>query len=238
MGRGDRGTPPKGRQAMSEMGRQASLRSPSKKMIKNKKQAIILLGPPGSGKGTQANLLAEKLGFVHLDSGDIIREHFKKFPDDPEVKKAKRLYNQGELIPPSTITKWIKEKIKGNIISSGSPRTLYEAKKLKEFFKKNNYELKIFNIAISPQETMKRNTLRGRDIIDTPKKIKERLEVYEKRTKPVLDFFSSQVIQINGEQTIEKVHQDIINAGGWSDIDQDNESSCQSCPARCPYRRT
>lgn len=211
-------------------------------MIDDEKLAIILLGPPGAGKGTQAKLLARKLAGAHLGSGDVIRAKIKSQAADPQMQRFKEIYDKGELLPSEVVMKWAKEEIKKTkkniLVFEGWTRTVVEARELSSFLTKRGFEILILNLNISPEETVKRNTLRGRDIVDRPDKIKERLKVYEKETKPVLDFFGNKVIQINGQQSIEKVHQDILKAGRWSALGSNNESPCQSCQVKCPYRRT
>lgn len=179
------------------------------------KTAYIFLGPPGAGKGTQAKLVAEKLGVVHISTGDIVRQHIKNNPD------AERIYNQGKILPDSLIMDWMDDeilKIKGDIVLDGMPRTVAQAEGFLTFFKQHNYKVKIFNININPQESIKRNVLRGRDEVDTEKKIKERLEVYKNISLPALELLGNKAININGEQAINKVHAEI-----WSHISPDNE---------------
>ncbi len=199
--------------------------------MKDSKLAIFFLGPPGAGKDTQAELLAKKLNLAFLSSGNIVRQKVKK---DPEMQK---IYDAGKLTPPEVMIKWTKEVIDltKSFVFSGALRTLPEAKELIFFLQENGYKIKIFNIEISPTETLKRNLLRARDIIDTKDKIKERLEVYNEQTKPVLDFLGEQVIQINGQQSIENVHKDIVNAGGWENFSPNNGATCASCQARCVF---
>lgn len=135
--------------------------------------AIILFGPPGSGKGTQAQLLAEKFDLMHLDSGRYIREtlYNPKFRKNKIIQREKKINEAGKLNTPSWVLKIIGERVdkigalgKG-IIFSGSPRTLYEAvgdKKrkgiieiLEKIYKKKN--IFIFKIDISEKRTIERN---------------------------------------------------------------------------------
>jgi len=94
---------------------------------------IVLLGPPGAGKGTQAVILAEKKGFLHLSTGDILRENVKK---GTEIgKKAKAFMEKGELVPDDIVIEMMLDTIKNareqeNFILDGFPRTAYQAKKL------------------------------------------------------------------------------------------------------------
>ncbi|MCX5688005.1 MAG: adenylate kinase [Candidatus Omnitrophica bacterium] len=94
---------------------------------------IVLLGPPGAGKGTQAVMLAEKEGFLHFSTGDILRENVKK--DTQIGKKAKAFMEKGELVPDDIVIEMMLDTIKNaepkkDFILDGFPRTVYQAKKL------------------------------------------------------------------------------------------------------------
>lgn len=127
------------------------------------KKAIFVLGPPGSGKGTQAKLLAEKFGFFHFITSVVGKEYIATH-DDPETQKQLENYKTGLLYDPPWVIKVIKEKTEevfknyNGIVYDGSPRTLLEAEFLPQFLsdligKKN---IKIIEIAVSDEETKKR----------------------------------------------------------------------------------
>ncbi|MDO8602336.1 MAG: adenylate kinase [Candidatus Omnitrophota bacterium] len=94
---------------------------------------MVLLGPPGAGKGTQAVMLAEKKGFLHLSTGDILRENVKNNTDIG--KKAKEFMEKGELVSDDIVIEMMLDTIKNarkknDFILDGFPRTVYQAKKL------------------------------------------------------------------------------------------------------------
>ena len=94
---------------------------------------MVLLGPPGAGKGTQAVMLAEKKGFLHLSTGDILRENVKNNTDIG--KKAKEFMEKGELVPDDIVIEMMLDTIKNargqeDFILDGFPRTVYQAKNL------------------------------------------------------------------------------------------------------------
>lgn len=141
------------------------------------KQVIILLGPPGSGKGTQAELLAEKLNLYYLETSSIIVANLKniKKGDFIIVKgkkyfliEEKKIRERGKLMSPPLIVFWIKNKIKelakvGKGLSiAGSPRTLYEGKEVTPFLKKlyRASNIKIILITLSPEQSIWRGTRR------------------------------------------------------------------------------
>lgn len=217
--------------------------------MKDSKQATFLLGPPGAGKGTQAKLLAEKLNAIHIGSGDVVRQKIQQ----PGQEKLKKIYNKGQLLPSEIILQWGKEEVKKiknkDIIFEGWTRNVEEAKTMEKLVQERGYQTKVLNIWISPKETMKRNLKRGRED-DTRETIKKRLEVYKQETAPVLDYFDDKVIKIDGEQSIQQVHQDILkyfsneqkkdskNPPSQPDSIQDNKQGCpQNCPG-CSHGRT
>ncbi len=99
------------------------------------KKAFIIYGPPGAGKGTQANLLAGKLGLIHFDTGRYLEQivHDPEKQSDPEIRKEKEIFDSGVLMTPDFVLKIISQKSAEvsksgfGIVFSGSPRTLYEA---------------------------------------------------------------------------------------------------------------
>lgn len=105
------------------------------KKFAEKKKAIMVLGPPGSGKGTQAELLAEKLGFFHFITSQVGKDYTRTHKD-PETQRQMKIYKKGVLFEPPWLLKVVKEKTREitsrgkGIVYDGSPRTLYEAKGL------------------------------------------------------------------------------------------------------------
>ena len=100
---------------------------------------LVLLGPPGAGKGTQAVMLSEKLGLLHLSTGDILRENVKK--GSPIGKKASSFMEKGELVPDEVVIEMMLDKIKTSetdkgFILDGFPRTMYQAKRMDAELKK------------------------------------------------------------------------------------------------------
>lgn len=94
---------------------------------------MVLLGPPGAGKGTQAVILSERLGFLHLSTGDILRENVKQAT--PIGKKASSYMEKGELVPDDMVIEMMLDEINSGdrnkgFILDGFPRTIYQAKKL------------------------------------------------------------------------------------------------------------
>src|SRR3989344_1754844 len=137
----------------------------------HKKWAVFLIGPPGSGKGTQADLLAQRFGLVHVQTSKLGEEKINNqefVKNDPEVAEVKRLYDKGELFPPPWTVKIVLQKAEElanegkGIIFSGSPRTIYEVDQEMPYFD-NLYgkeNIKVVNIKIDEEESVFRNSNR------------------------------------------------------------------------------
>lgn len=122
-------------------------------------RVFILLGPPGSGKGTQAKNLSQYFHLTHISTGDLLRDQIHK---KTELGKAVDVYMQiGQLVPDEMILHMLFERIsasdcKKGYILDGFPRTLAQAEKLQAYFAENKIEPFVFNLDLSDQEIIKR----------------------------------------------------------------------------------
>jgi adenylate kinase len=175
---------------------------------------LVFLGPPGSGKGTQAARLAEKLGLVHLSTGDVLRQAVRQGSE--LGKKAEGYMSRGELVPDDLIIALIEEKItdgelENGFILDGFPRTVPQAESLDVMFKKHRIRLdKAILFRVGEQEIMKR--LKGRAEIegrsdDTEEVIRNRLDVYTRQTQPIEQLYERQsiLVEIPAEDTPENI---------------------------------
>jgi len=161
---------------------------------------IVIFGPPGSGKGTQSERIINKYGLTHISTGDMLRLEMKNGTELGE--KAKNFINQGQLVPDEVIIGMIKNKIievenqsKG-IIFDGFPRTVEQAKALKELLNQRGEQIEIMlDLVVERQELLNRLTKRSETsgrADDTPETIENRLKVYEEITSPVIQFYKSE----------------------------------------------
>ena len=158
---------------------------------------LILLGPPGCGKGTQAVNLDKKYDYSQLSTGDILREAIAK--KTPTGKIVKEVLASGKLVDDELIIKIMEEKIietqsKPGRIFDGFPRTLVQANELEGLLERNQMNLDlIIELVVDEHDLMQRIMKRAQEsaekrVDDNSVIVKKRLEVYNKETKPIVNF--------------------------------------------------
>ena len=174
---------------------------------------IILFGPPGCGKGTQATFISESLSIPHLSTGDMLRSAVSA---GSEIGlKAQKIMKSGGLVSDEIVFSIVKERINKNdcengFILDGFPRTVNQAEKL-DLLLSDNYKLDcVLRIKVDEEEIIKRLIVRARED-DKTDIIKNRFKTYNSETQPLIPFYEERKIlfNINGMQEIEKVSEDI-----------------------------
>lgn len=193
------------------------------------------MGPPGSGKGTQAKLIAKHYNIEHVSTGDIFRA--KRNEDSDMGRKIKDLIDKGQFVPDDITIQIVKEKIETlerGYILDGFPRTVPQAETLKTFADINH----VIYIDVSEEVLVKRLSSRlmcscgesynkitkkpkienvcdkcGKELYqredEKPEVVAERLKIYNEKTKPLLEFYQDMIIKINGELDISQVFEEI-----------------------------
>jgi len=173
---------------------------------------IIIFGPPGAGKGTQAKLISEKYGIPHLSTGEIFRSAIKN--KTPLGKEVKSILDAGDLVPDDKVVALVEEELKNKkyddgYILDGFPRTVPQAKAFDAILDKKDKSLDAFlQLEVPEDELVERILSRGEGRSDdTPEKVKNRLAVYYDETEPVLNYYKKQsVVQsINGVGSIDEI---------------------------------
>lgn len=178
------------------------------------KDIYILLGPQGSGKSTQADLITKKLKFTKIVESDLLKKEGKK--NTKKGKEIKKIMKKGDLVPfeisCDLLFKKIKSTKKNKILIDGFPREPEQAHVLDYFVYANKYNIKeVIYIDTSIDECIRRMKLRKR-ADDSPKIIKERLKLYFKDTKPLIKYYKKQnkLIKVNGNGNIESIFKNIL----------------------------
>jgi adenylate kinase len=207
---------------------------------------IVLMGAPGAGKGTQADLLVERSGYRKISTGDALRKHVKL--GTPVGKQAGEIMARGELVPDQVLLQVLKEEIGSNpqevIILDGYPRNLSQAETLRSVVEGAHPVVGCMHLDVSRQDIVSR--LSGRRVCsgcgasfhvtanpprkegvcdkctaglyqrpdDDPKSISVRLDVYDKTTEPVLDYYRKRGLyrKINGGGVTNEIFKELTGA--------------------------
>jgi adenylate kinase len=182
---------------------------------------LLLIGPPGAGKGTQASLLAEYFGVPAISTGDIFRENVK---NETELGvQAKGFMDRGEYVPDSLTNALVKDRLaqpdaqKGFLLD-GYPRTIDQVHQLDGFLDEMDRKLDVVvQLTADVDELVRRLAKRAQEqgrTDDTPEVIRRRQEIYEEQTAPLIDVYVSRslVAKINGLGDINEVTGRIIEA--------------------------
>jgi adenylate kinase len=179
-----------------------------------------VLGPQGSGKGTQAQRIKAVYGIPHIATGDMIRE-MKELPT-PVGREVKEVYDRGDLVSDDLMIRLIEERLArgdtlGGWVLDGFPRTMPQAEALDELLRGLGRDLDVvFDFQVPRREVLLQRLL-GRASEearsdDTPEAIERRLELYERETAPLVEYYRSRqanVVGIHADRTVEQVFHEI-----------------------------
>jgi adenylate kinase len=172
---------------------------------------LLLIGAPGSGKGTQATRLAEHFGLTHISSGDLLREHVTK--GTPLGKEVQQYVTRGDLVPDTLLMDVLRKPVvaaskTGGYILDGFPRTLEQAQIAYATAKDLGVEAQVaVHLDVPRAELVRRLLARGRGSDDTAEVIEHRLEVYMEHTVPMLDYYQQreELVRVDGGRTPDEV---------------------------------
>jgi adenylate kinase len=211
---------------------------------------IVLLGPPGAGKGTQAKSISNRYSIPHISTGDIFRKNISE--GTPLGIEAKGYIDKGQLVPDEVTINMVKDRLtwedcKNGYLLDGFPRTVVQAEALQEFLASRDEKLDTaLSIEVPSKFILERMTGRrvclscgasyhvkfnppakagmcdvcGSDIVqrkdDTEETVSERLDVYERQTQPLIDFYNNKNLlsTVDGTKAINEVFESICNILG------------------------
>ena len=210
---------------------------------------IILLGPPGAGKGTQAKSISNRYSIPHISTGDIFRKNISE--NTPLGIEAKKYIDQGQLVPDEVTINMVKDRLQEDdctdgYLVDGFPRTVSQAEALQQFIEDRRESLDTALLIYVPMDfILERMTGRrvcpscgasyhikfnpaldgkcelcGTDVVqrkdDTAETVKERLDVYERQTQPLIDYYQNKNLlsQVDGTKAINEVFESICDILG------------------------
>ena len=205
---------------------------------------LILLGPPGGGKGTQAKLIIEKFKIPQISTGDMLREHVTNKTKLGQL--AKSYMDKGDLVPDSLILDMMEDKLNQNecnngYVLDGFPRTIPQAEGLTKILNKFDHKLdkvivlevdneiivermigrrihiasgRVYHIKFNPPKKEGLDDLTNEKLSirkdDQESTVRNRLNIYDKSTKPLINYYKDNILSVNGSELIETVFDNIV----------------------------
>ena len=181
---------------------------------------ILVLGPQGSGKGTQAKRIKATYGIPHIATGDMLRE--MRGIDDDLGREVSEVMDRGDLVNDELMIRIIRSRLSrgdtlGGFVLDGFPRTMAQAEALDELLRELDRELDVvFDFQVADRELLIGRMLgRAREegrSDDTPEAMTRRLDLYERETSPIIEYYRTRqanVVGIHADRTIEEVFAEI-----------------------------
>ena len=177
---------------------------------------ILLIGAPGSGKGTQAVRLAERYGITHISSGDLLRQHVR---DETALGlAAKAAMSRGDLVPDALVMDMLFKPVTeavagGGYVLDGFPRTVDQALTAYAVTHQVGADVQIaIHIDVPTDDLVERLLARGRGAEDSRDVIAHRLEVYAEKTVPLIEYYAKRawIVRVDGSRPVDEVTTELI----------------------------
>lgn len=178
---------------------------------------VVLLGPPGAGKGTQAQKLSEKLGIPQISTGELFRSNIEN--GTKLGLEAKRYLDAGDLVPSELTNQLVDDRLNdpdaaNGFILDGYPRSIEQAKALHEMLGRRGTDIDaVLEFRVSEDELLQRLKGRGR-ADDTEDVILNRMKIYRAETAPLLDYYSDELKTVDAIGTLDEVFARALQALG------------------------
>ncbi len=176
---------------------------------------LLIIGPQGAGKGTQAALLCQELAIPHISTGDLFRANIAD--STPLGRKAQRYLDSGQLVPDEVTQQMVADRLvrpdaADGFLLDGFPRNTGQARWLRDLLGASGRAVDAVVLLTAPDHVLtERMSARGR-ADDTPEAIRTRLAIYYAETEPLVDFYGAKVIRIDGDGTVDAVHDRVMAA--------------------------
>ena len=182
---------------------------------------IVLMGPPGAGKGTQATLVSEKLGIPHISTGDIFRANVKG--GTPLGQEAQKYMDAGEYVPDSVTNAMVRDRLAQpdtapGFLLDGYPRTVAQVDELADILAANGVALDhVVELTVDVDEVVGRLLGRAAEqgrADDTEEVIRERMAIYHRETRPLSEAYAERglLVEVDGEGSMDEVFDRIVRA--------------------------
>ncbi|MBF4995704.1 adenylate kinase [Nocardia sp. 852002-20019_SCH5090214] len=178
---------------------------------------LVLLGPPGAGKGTQAELLSDKLGVPHISTGNLFRANISQ--QTPLGREAQKYLDAGNLVPSDVTNRMVESRIAepdavNGFVLDGYPRTVDQAEALEKMLKESGHALDaVISFEVATDVVVERMLGRGR-ADDTEEVIRNRMQVYRDETEPLLQHYDGLVVSIDGVGEVDEVNARVLHVLG------------------------
>jgi adenylate kinase len=176
---------------------------------------LLIVGPQGAGKGTQAALLADSLGIPHVSTGDLFRANLAGGTELGML--AKKYMDAGELVPDEVTQEMVADRVaqpdaERGFLLDGFPRNVPQADWLNGMLEKLEKPIEVVVLLTAPDEVLlDRMLARGR-ADDTVDAISRRLDIYHRETKPLIEYYDGRVVHVDGVGEIDEVHDRVLAA--------------------------
>jgi adenylate kinase len=178
---------------------------------------VVLLGPPGAGKGTQAVLLSEKLGVPHISTGDLFRANISQ--QTPLGREAQKYMDAGDLVPSDVTNRMVEARVAepdaaNGFVLDGYPRTVDQADALEKILADMETKLDaVLCFVVAEDTVVARMLARGR-ADDNEDVIRNRLRVYREETEPLLEHYDGLVVTVDGVGEVDEVNASALRVLG------------------------